>query len=460
MSTHPTPAERLLSMLEEKGAVEVLPVGEVHDELAALGVDPARSIAFAKAMARGGDSPGGHLMGALTAGEEEDDEIARIESADIEEVRAKVHHGAAAAITAEARRKAGIDDNVVGLDAKRRKRRRLIVWGGPLAGIAASVLVVVVFLGNAFLSSDRMEIADNISGSRVKSPEAELPDPAMEGETKPGLDKSLTDEMLAMDVPPELDSAERSKEKNFADSDVAGPSEEMLALNEPAPPPAATAEKKSDTPAKLEERLRKQEENLSPPVMSTPPRKPAPGDGKMAIAPAAPVDTLGGSAGAEGDLAADDERSAEISRSTGPAVLPGIVAPPSSDLAGETFEAETGIAALQRAEKDEATAFGRTVEISEIAAVLVVDPSQAPLQIQSPILPSGELANRVEEAQRLAGDRPVIALYTVVTGPARQDFAQVPLQAGVKQQLAAPPPLIGLLGVEASEYDFIALPAE
>ena len=69
--------------------MEALPAGEVREELAALGVDPARSIAFAKSLARGGDSPGGRLMGALLAGEEEDDEIARIESADIEEVRAQ-----------------------------------------------------------------------------------------------------------------------------------------------------------------------------------------------------------------------------------------------------------------------------------------------------------------------------------------------------------------------------------
>jgi hypothetical protein len=458
MNMHPTPAERLLSMLEEEGAVEALPVAEVHEELAALGVDPGRSIAFAKSLARDGGSPGGRLMGALMAGEEEDEEIARIESAEIEEVRSQIPHGAAAAIAAEARRKAGIDDNVVGLDAKRRKRRRLIVWGGPLAGIAASLLVVF-FMGNAYLSSNRMEIADNISGGRAKAPMPEMPDLAMEGYTKPGPDKSLTDEMLAMDVPPELESAGRAKEKSFADSDAEAPSGEMLALNEPAPPPP-TAEKKSVAPAKPAERLRKQEENAPPPVMFAPSQEATPADDKADAADAAPVGVLGGSAEAESDVAADDERRAVAPRSTVIPALPGIVVPPSGDLAEEAFEAETGLAALPQADKDAAAGFGRTVEISEITAVLVVDPSQAPLQIQSPILPSGGLANRVEEARRLAGDRPVIALYTVVTGPARQDFAQVPLQAGVKQQLAAPPPLIGLLGVEASAYDFIALPVE
>ena len=44
MTIHPTPAERLLSMLEDDRAVEALPAGEVREGLGALGVDPARSI--------------------------------------------------------------------------------------------------------------------------------------------------------------------------------------------------------------------------------------------------------------------------------------------------------------------------------------------------------------------------------------------------------------------------------
>jgi hypothetical protein len=457
MNMHPNPAERLLSMLEEAGAVEALPVAEVHEELAVLGIDPARSVAFAKSLARDGGSPGGRLMGALLAGEEEDEEIARIESADIEEVRARVHHGAAAGIAAEARRKAGIDDNVVGLGTKRRKRRRLIVWGGPLAGIAASLLVVAVFMGNAFLSQDKMEIADSISGRRAEAPAPEMPDPALEGYTKPGPDKSLTDEMLAMDVPPELGAGQGAKEKSFADSDAAAPSGEMLALNEPAPPPPA-AEKKSVAPAKPAERLRKQEENLPPPAASAPSQEPAPADDKADAADSAPLGVLGGSAEAESDVAADDERRAVAPRSTVIPALPGIAAPPGGDLAEEAFETET--AALPQANQDTGAGLVRKVEISEIAAVLVLEPAQAPLQIQSPTMPSGGLADRVEEARHLAGDRPVIALYTIATGPARRDFAQVPLQTGLTQQMAAPSPLVGLLGVEATEYDFIALPAE
>ena len=235
----------------------------------------------------------------------------------------------------------------------------------------------------------------------------------------------------------------------------------MLAFNEPAAAPEA--EKKSVAPAEPEARLRKQEslaEEAPPPALSAPAREPAPDDSEVAAAPAAPLGALGGSTGAESDVAADEGRRAEVPRSAGSPSPPGVLAAPGADIAGDAFEAETGIAASPPVDEDAGAGLVREVVISEIAAVLVVDPSQAPLQVQSPILPSGELADRVEEARRLAGDRPVIALYTIATGPARRDFAQVPLQTGLTQQMAAPSPLIGLLGVEASEYDFIALPAE
>lgn len=442
---HPTPAERLLSMLEEAGAVESLPVAEVREELAVLGIDPARSIAFARSLARDGGSPGGRLMGALLAGEEEDEEIARIESADIEDVRAHIPHAAAAAIAAEARRKAGIDDNLVGLDAKRRKRRRLIVWGGPLAGIAASFLIVVVFMGNAYLSSQRSEISYEIAANQAEAPAPEMPNPALDGYIKPGPDKSLTDELLAMDVPPELGPAERAKENDSAGADAGSPSGEVLALNEPAP----AMEKKSVAPAKPEERLRKQEEDLPPPVASAPPAA-------NLVAPRAAAPSNSDSRARDEMAEAEAELPATI---RGNAPLGGS-AGAEADVAAEAFQSEAETAALPQANQDGVAAFGRSVEISEIVAVLVVDPSRAPLQIQSPILPSGELANRVEEARRLAGDRAVIALYSVATGDASQDYAQIPLQTGFTQQMAAPSPLVGLLGVEATEYDFIALPVE
>jgi len=428
MTMHPTPAERLLSMLENESALEALPAGEVRDGLVALGIDPARSVAFAKSLARG-ESPGGKLMGALMAGDEEDDEIARIESADIEDVRAAGDPGTAAAIAAEARRKAGADDKIVGLDAKRRKRSRLIVWGGPLAGIAASLLVVTVFLGDRFLFQAHKDIAE-IEAKQVVVSEPEIPAPALEGYPEPSPDQPLADETRALGAPSVLEPEKRAKEKTFADSSLTTGDEEALAFNAPAAVPPPAAEKKSVAPAESDERLGKQEQFAAapPPAESIPARKPAPEDNKLATAPAAPVEALGESIG--------------------------------GGLAGAMMEAEADTAALPPDTRDVAADLGRNVVISEIAAVLVLDPSRASMQVQSQILPSGELVDRVDEAQRLAGDRPVIALYTIATGDAHRDFAQVPLQTGLSQQLAAPSPLVGLLGVEATEYDFIVLPAE
>jgi hypothetical protein len=430
MTMHPTPAERLLAMLEEDASVETLPAQEVRDGLAALGVNPARSISFARSLAGGGDSPGGRLMGALLAGEEEEDEIARIEAADIDEVKARVAGGAAAAIAAEARRKAGLKDNVVGLAEKRRKRRRLIVWGGPLAGIAASFLVLAVFVGNAWFATQKSEVAEYKAAKRVEAPAPEMPSAAAEGYTKPGPAGSLSDELLTQGLSPELEPADRAKEKDSAES-VPLPEGEALALNgSQAEPPVA--EMKRVAPAEAESRLRKQEE--------------------PAMAPAAPAPGVLAESGET--IIADNDKADAMLNTLDVAEQPVVVAPPVATAPVGDVE----VAAKPAPEEGLTAGRAYRVEISEIEAVLVVDPSQASMQVQSQALPTGGLDARVEEAQRLAGGRPLIALYTIATGDARRDFAQVPLQTGLTQQLAAPPPLVGLLGVQASQFDFIALP--
>jgi len=447
---HPTPVERLLSILEEDGAMEALPANEVRVELTAFGVDPARSIAFAKSLAREGGSPGGRLMMALLAAEDEDEEVARIEAADIADVRGRIRHGAAAAIAAEARRKAGLDDNVIGLAEKRRKRRRLIVWGGPLAGIAASFLVVAIFMGNAFLSKQRMDIKSDIATKMAEAPAPAMPDPALEGYAKPGPDGSLADEILALNAPREPAPETQSKEKNFADSDAEASAGDKLAFNDSKPAPPAV-ESKRIAPAETEQRLRKQESfALAPEPESAPP---LPRPAKKPIAESDAVDS-------QDDVAANSGQVGITSRATGSAespALPVIVAPRESLLAEESEEAEVA-AAPPVAGQTPAVGILRSAAPSEIIAVLVIDPSRAPLQIQSPILPSDGLENRLDEARGLAGDRPVIALYTIVTGSVRQDFAQVPLRPGQPRQMVTPAPLVGLLGVEAAKYDFIALP--
>lgn len=101
----------------------------------------------------------------------------------------------------------------------------------------------------------------------------------------------------------------------------------------------------------------------------------------------------------------------------------------------------------------------RGQEAPLVAAMLLVDPARAPAQLQSQTLPAGRLAERLDEARRQAGDRAVIALYTIESVAGRQDYVQLSLPPGAAQRLPAPSPLARLLGAGAANFDFLPLPA-
>ncbi len=366
---HPTPAERLLALLEDEPALETLPADDVRAGLDAVGVDPARCVAFARALAGGTESPGGRLLGAIDLAEDEEDEIARLESADIEAVRARIPGASAAAVAAEARRQAGEDSNIVAM--KPRARSRILRWGGPAAGIAASLLVVAV-VGVQLMESDR-QMVSNISGSSDAPAEGileEAPAP------------------IARNMAPEAEKRKQSETDSVAAID----------------------------------RFAQQERERT-----------------EAQAPEAPSMGLLGNESEDIALAdrdTDDLRRARSERADAPAATEGYLAKPDSGVA------KSGRAA------------------AAIAAMVIVDPSQVPLAVQAQALPQPDLAARIEEARRLAGSRPVIALYRIAGPAGRQDFAQVPLEVAMTQQMPAPGPLIQLLGPAAFEYDFLALPAD
>jgi hypothetical protein len=424
MNLHPTPAERLLSMLEDEDGLDSRPAEDVRGDLAALGMDAAASVAFARALA-GGDSPGGRLIGALMA-RDEDDEISRLENADIEEVRAQVDQGAAAAIAARARRRAGEDSNVVGLAEKRRRRRRLVVWGAPLAGIAASMLVFALLVGDAFVDRRKAEMPQAISAAK---PEASRSSRDTSGGTAP--ERLAADDLgAAGNAMPNAESGARVKEKGLADT--ASPEvAESLALNAPAPAPQSL-EKKSPAPAEESEQRRQRE--------------------SFSTEPAGPPLPL-----PSGTAAVTAEQSAETDAAPGQRA--GQAEGVESMLNTLPLEEEPAVEASPPvAATEPSSGLARNVEIAELDTVVVVDPSQVPLLVQSQAKADGELGQRLDEARRLAGDRPVIALYRIRSGDRLRDFAQIPLQPGLTQQLAAPPPLIGLLGLEAGRYDFLSLP--
>jgi len=374
---HPTPAERLLALLEDEQAFETLPAGEVRDELAGLGIDPSRCVAFARALAGGAGSPSARLLGAIDVADDDEDEIARLESADIEEVRARIPEGTAATIAAAARRQAGADSNVV---AMKPRRSRILRWGGPLAGIAASVLVAAV-VTLQYLNPARQTASFEVD-SYATAPRADLP---AERETR--ADEA---DSVARDARPEAQKQKRA-----------------------APPEAGT-----DT-----EPLAKQEFREA-----APPAPEAAGSRGFGIVNEEP---------ALADRAADDLRARQ------PAA-----------------EAEGAGAVSERLAAKPDTKGKPVGGIPAIAATVILDPSQVSPAVQSQAVPQPDLAARIDEARRLAGNRPVIALYRIAGPAVRQDFAQVPLAPATTQQMPAPTPLTQLLGPAAQDYDFLALPSQ
>lgn len=341
MTAPPTPAERLLAMLDDPDAVESLAAEEVRADLEALGIDAGPATAFAKRLAVSRESPAARLLGALDDAEEAKAQIARLESADIGSVRQMTPEGRTAALTGKARRLAGAESNVVGL-TPRRRGRRILVWGGAFGGIAASLLVVMV-MTRSYLADTRLGVES--------------------------VHRQVTSESLrSMPTEPQADVMAESAERRG----------EPLLKREAKPAPPATL--------------------------------------------AAP----------------EPERFADES---------AVANRPDAGLAG-------------RNEEPAATAERfRTAPAGSVAAMLLIDPDRAPTQLQSQTLPSGGLAGRLAEARRLAGDRPVIALFTVQNDAGSRDYAQVPLAPRTTQQQLPPLPLARLLAPDAAEYDFIPLPS-
>ena len=140
------PARRLLGLLVDEEVLETEPIAELRADLAALGLDPARAIAGARRVAAGAASPAVALLGRIAEAEESDEEIRRLERADIASVRRNLEEGATATAIANAQRSAGGDSNVVGL-RPRRSRRLLYGLCGVAAALAASLVLVVGMSG-------------------------------------------------------------------------------------------------------------------------------------------------------------------------------------------------------------------------------------------------------------------------------------------------------------------------
>lgn len=373
MSGAVTPATRLLAMLADEPSLETRAPDEVRADLAALGVDPTRATALARRLAGSAGTPAARLLEVIAAAEASDDEVRRLEAADIDDVRRQVPVGHAASIAADARRKAGLRHNVVGLRVARRGAIRR--WGGPLAGIAASLLVAFV-LGREYLISHRFELQQAAQSEQQRAP------------------------VGALDAPARKQSfAEAERRSRVLDD----PAREALS-------PQSTTEPDVDAFAKSQE-------SRADAPMAVVPETPPQGAGETATEGAANV----------GDRAVAGNRPA-----------PGLMA---RDEIAPSRPAESAAPAAPM-----------------VATMLIVDPQLAPPAQQYRALPPGDLGGRLDEARQVAGGRPVVALFTILTGTAKQDFVQVALPPRMTQQRAAPSPLADMLGADAARFDFLPLP--
>jgi hypothetical protein len=135
-------ARRLLALLSDEPDIESAPLAEVRADLAALGLDPARSIALGRSLAAKAASPQAILLRRIAISEEGDDDIHRLERAAIGDIHQRLPFGTTGAAVATAQRAAGRDSNLVGL-RRRRARRLLYGLSAAAATLAASVILVV-----------------------------------------------------------------------------------------------------------------------------------------------------------------------------------------------------------------------------------------------------------------------------------------------------------------------------
>jgi hypothetical protein len=365
-------ARRLLALLVDEQAIETEPIADVRVDLAALGLDPARAVAMARRLVAGVATPAVTLLGKIDAAEESDDEIHRLEQADIGAVRRNLAAGTTAAATANAQRAAGRQASVVGL--RRRRPRRL--WYG-LGGVAAALAASVVFFVG--LSTERLHDAarDEVSG--------------LVSTTGP----KATNETVSAPAPVTPPAEEPY-------GSVAGP--RMGAL--PAESADSEAAGASQQPASETDNLqaRMQPSATGGSTVTE----------QVASAPASPQQSVDAETATRAKSEADAKKAAPIASQSLSSQLAD--APPQS--AGTVAQGEAGQSNTEELRGNAlanqiAGPFGLN---RPVTALLIVDSRFVPATVKQENYSTGDLRARLGDARRLAGGRPVAALVTLQLG--------------------------------------------
>jgi hypothetical protein len=177
-------ARDLLARLIDEAELEAAPLDKVRADLALLDIDPERAIRFGRRLAAEAGSPAAGLLAKAHAAEDVERELAALESAGIDAVRADLAASAPLA-TEQAKRLAGV---IAQAAPQRRGSRRL--WygiGGAVTAIAASVLIVVQLSNeadpqlmayapeNELASTTRGELEQPDASSKSAAPASSVP---------------------------------------------------------------------------------------------------------------------------------------------------------------------------------------------------------------------------------------------------------------------------------------------
>jgi hypothetical protein len=395
--TGAAPARRLLAQLVDEQAIETEPIQEIRADLAALGIDPARAVALSRRLAAG-YSPAASLLRRISAAEEDDEDIRRLEQADIGAVRRELPEGVAAAASARAHRAAGGESNVVGF---RRHRSRRLLYG--LSGVAAAMAASLVFYVG--LSNEHAFRP----APPPQAPEAARALPPAEMERRDAQPAQLAERPASEPRSAEGDAA--TSESVVARQQLSD--ESIQAANQPAAsgtqsPPASESE----------------------PVAATPLAAPAPSSPRS------------------------DQ---QLSAAAGTGEAPMGAAKMAEERAKAERNAPLDVASRYSGAGGVALSGSRATPLSlghPVTALLIVDAGLLPAGMRQNEYPSGDLPDRLADARRVAGDRPIAALVTMQVEGRAVDAIVLPSNATEREKAS---PSSAPLGPVLPGYELIEL---
>lgn len=369
---------RSIAALDDQASIESRSLEAITADLAKLGIDPKASIMAARKRASERSTPAERLLARLDDGEAIDAEIEALENADLGDIQSNTPTDIAATAIARAKQQAGLPTRAgpptqPGLPANvttlKRPGRRYWGWGSSIVGIAACLLLFVM---------TRPDLLDQFERT------------ASETVDEVGV---FSEEVTVALPPTPMDDIETSVSSADRQTAAFSRRKERASLSEAASAVTAEEEVKRPAPAKdqappvtaaatvLELSLLPETRPVTTLGGSSTKQEPVPDQETAALAkaPLVPSETSGGS-----NLAARAEN-------------PGVIRNALTDLPPENLD------------------FGPSIEgQSGLKAILIVDQNKAPLalKLQARILPKGDLNYRLDEAQTLLGNRPVLALVT------------------------------------------------